>query len=118
MAAVGVYALGVLLVGATPWVVFGLLGYFVFGAAHMAHGVTMNSALQVQVDEQYRGRVMSVWLMSVLAGLPIGSLVGGLLGDLVSMRFVLLLFGGLLALFWLITVVRSDGFAGLDVGAE
>ncbi|WP_419926618.1 MFS transporter [Candidatus Poriferisocius sp.] len=118
MAAVGVYALGVLLVGATPWVVFGLLGYFVFGAAHMAHGVTMNSALQVQVDEEYRGRVMSVWLMSVLAGLPIGSLIGGLLGDLVSMRFVLLLFGGLLALFWLITVVRSDGFAGLDVGAE
>ena len=118
MAAVGVYALGVLVVGATPWLVFGLLGYFIFGAAHMAHGVTMNSALQVQVDEQYRGRVMSVWLMSVLAGLPIGSLVGGFLGDLVSMRFVLLLYGGLLAVFWVIVTVRSNGFAGLDRGPE
>ena len=118
MTAVGVYALGVLMVGATPWLVFGLLGYFVFGAAHMAHGVTVNSALQVQVDEQYRGRVMSVWLMSVLAGLPIGSLVGGFLGDLASMRFVLLLYGGLLAVFWAIVTVRSNGFAGLDRGSE
>ncbi|MYG58581.1 MAG: MFS transporter [Acidimicrobiia bacterium] len=118
MAAVGVYAVGVLLVGFSPWVAFGLLGYFVFGAAHMAHGVTMNSALQVQVDEQYRGRVMSVWLMSVLSGLPIGSLIGGFLGDLVSMRFVLLLYGGLLAVFWAITVVRSNGFASLDLGSD
>lgn len=118
MAAVGVYALGVLAVGATPWLVFGFLGYFVCGAAHMAHGVTVNSALQVQVDEEYRGRVMSVWLMSVLSGLPIGSLIGGFLGDLVSMWFVLLLYGGLLAVFWAITVVRSNGFAGLDLGTD
>ncbi len=117
MTAVAVYAIGVLLTGATPWLVFGLLGYFVFGAAHVAHGVTMNSALQVQVDEQYRGRVLSVWLMSVLSGMPIGSLIGGLLGDLVSMRFVILLFGGLLATFWVITVWRSNGFAGLDAGS-
>ncbi len=118
MAAVGVYALGVLAVGATPWLAFGFLGYFVFGAAHMAHGVTVNSALQVQVDEEYRGRVMSVWLMSVLSGLPVGSFIGGFLGDLVSMRFVLLLYGGLLAVFWVITVVRSNGFAGLNLGSE
>ena len=118
MAAVGVYAAGVLLVGASPWVALGLLGYFVFGAAHMAHGVTMNSALQVQVDEQYRGRVMSVWLMSVLAGLPVGSLIGGFLGDLVSMRFVLVLYGGLLAVFWLVAAVRSNGFAALDLGSD
>ncbi len=118
MTAVGVYALGVLMVGATPWLAFGLLGYFVFGAAHMAHGVTVNSSLQVQVDEQYRGRVMSVWLMSVLAGLPIGSLVGGFLGDLVSMRFVLLLYGGLLAVFWALASIRSNGFAGLDRGPQ
>ncbi len=118
MTAVGVYAAGVLLIGATPWLAIGLLGYFIFGAAHMAHGVTVNSALQVQVDEQYRGRVMSVWMMSVLAGLPLGSLVGGFLGDLVSMRFVLLLYGGLLAAFWVIAVIRSDGFAGLDLGHD
>ena len=61
---------------------------------------------------------MSVWLMSVLSGLPIGSLIGGFLGDLVSMRFVLLLYGGLLAVFWAIAVVRSNGFAGLDLGSD
>ena len=116
--ALGVYALGILLVGATPWLAVGLVGYFIFGAAHMGHGVTMNSALQVQVDEQYRGRVMSVWLMSVLSGLPLGSLLGGFLGDLVSMRFLLLLYGGLLAGFWVIAVLRSNGFAGLDLGSE
>ena len=116
MAAVGVYAVGVLVTGATSWLVVGLLGYLIFGAGHMAHGVTMNSALQVQVDEQFRGRVMSVWLMSVLSGLPIGAFIGGFLGDLVSMRFVVLVYGGLLAAFWAITAIRSRGFAGLDLG--
>ena len=116
MTAVGVYAVGVLVTGATSWLVVGLLGYLIFGAGHMAHGVTMNSALQVQVDEQFRGRVMSVWLMSVLSGLPIGAFLGGFLGDLVSMRFVVLVYGGLLAVFWAITVIRSRGFAGLDLG--
>ncbi len=116
MTAVGVYAVGVLVTGATSWLVVGLLGYLIFGAGHMAHGVTMNSALQVQVDEQFRGRVMSVWLMSVLSGLPIGAFIGGFLGDLVSMRFVVLVYGGLLAVFWATTVIRSRGFAGLDLG--
>ncbi len=114
--AVGVYAAGILLAGATPWLVIGLLGYFIFGMAHMAHGVTTNSALQVQVDEQFRGRVVSVWMMSVLAGLPLGAFVGGFLGDLVSVRFVLLLYGGILAAFWAITAIRSKGFAELDLG--
>ena len=114
--AVGTYAVGVLVTGATPWLAVGLAGYCLFGAAHMAHGVTTNSALQVQVDEQHRGRVMSVWLMSVLTGLPIGGLVGGFLGDLVSMRFVMLLYGSLLAAFWLVTAIRSNRFAGFDLG--
>ncbi|WP_420638357.1 MFS transporter [Candidatus Poriferisocius sp.] len=118
-ASVAVYSLGVLLVGATPWLAVGLVGYFILGLAHMGHGVTVNSALQVQVDERFRGRVMSVWLMSVLLGLPLGSLVGGFLGDLVSMQFVLLLFGGLLAALWVgVVLVRPDGFAGLDGGPD
>ena len=114
--AVAAYATGVLLTGATPWLVVGLAGYCLFGAAHMAHGVTTNSALQVQVDEQHRGRVMSVWLMSVLTGLPIGGLIGGFLGDMVSMRFVMLLYGSVLAAFWLVTAIRSNRFAGFDLG--
>ncbi|MCY3968139.1 MAG: MFS transporter [bacterium] len=116
--ALAVYTLGVLLIGFTPWLLVGLLGYFILGAGQMAHGVTVSSALQVQVQEQYRGRVMSVWLMSVLSGLPLGSFVAGFLGDLISMRFVLLLFGGILSASWLVSVVRTKGFAGLDMEVD
>ena len=41
---------------------------------------------------------------------------GGFLGDLVSMRFVMLLYGSVLAAFWLVTAVRSNRFAGFDLG--
>ncbi len=117
MLGLGLCVLGLLLIGSTSWLILGLLGYFILGAGQMAHGVTVSSALQVQVDENYRGRVMSVWLMSVLSGLPIGSLIAGFLGDFLSVRFAVLLYGGLLAAFWLGAAIRSNGFSGLDIEA-
>jgi MFS family permease len=63
----------------------------------MLHGVTVNTALQLQLDEEYRGRVMSVWLVALLGGLPLGSFAGGVLGDLLGIRWVMLGYAVLLA---------------------
>ncbi|MCB0993636.1 MAG: MFS transporter [Acidimicrobiales bacterium] len=109
------YAIGLLLMGSTSVFVIGLVGYFIAGSAHLMHGTTLNSAIQVQVHEEYRGRVSSVWLMVILMGLPIGSLVGGILGDALSMRAVVLLFAGLLAVIVVMSAVRFDRFRLLDL---
>jgi predicted MFS family arabinose efflux permease len=107
------FAFGMLIVTATPWLFVGFLGYFVMGMAHMLHGVTVNTALQLQLDEEYRGRVMSVWLVALLGGLPLGSFAGGVLGDLLGMRWVMLGYAVLLA-GAISTMARGAGFALLD----
>ena len=39
--------------------------------------VSCQTAVQVNVDEHYRGRVLSIYVMCFFAGTPIGALVGG-----------------------------------------
>ncbi len=107
------FACGMLVVTATPWLVVGFVGYLVMGMAHMLHGVTVNTALQLQLDEEYRGRVMSVWLVALLGGLPLGSILGGVLADLLSMRWVMVGYAVLLAATFG-TLTRGGGLALLD----
>ncbi|MBC8364941.1 MAG: MFS transporter [Actinobacteria bacterium] len=112
------FAFGMLIVTATPWLYVGFIGYFVMGMAHMLHGVTVNTALQLQLDEEYRGRVMSVWLVALLGGLPLGSFAGGVLGDLLGIRWVMLGYAVLLA-GMIGSMVRGAGLGLLDeVGSE
>ena len=110
-----IYVGGLLVVAATTSLAVGLAGFFLLGLAHMLHGVTVNTSIQVQVHEEYRGRVMSVWLMAVLAGLPIGAFIGGLLADVFSIATVMLLYAALLALAVTVQAVRTDRLAPLDL---
>ena len=64
----------------------------------MLHGTTLSTALQIRVDDAYRGRVMSVFLVAVLSGIPLGGLAFGILSDLVGLRWVALGAGCLLVI--------------------
>jgi len=92
------YALGLVVVASSGWLVVGIIGYLCMGGAHMLHGTTLSTALQMRVDERYRGRVVSLFLVAVLSGIPVGGLAFGILGDLVGLRWVVLGSGCLLGL--------------------
>jgi hypothetical protein len=91
-----------------------LAGFALLGAAHVIHSVTVNTALQVQVDEHYRGRVVSLWMMATLAGLPIGALLAGAAADLTSVRSVMFASAALLTGSCGLLVVRNERLASLD----
>lgn len=114
LTAVTIYGVGLLVTAATTTLAVGLAGYLLIGMAHMLHNVNLNTALQVQVEEAYRGRVLSVWLMALLAGLPIGALVGGVLADVIGIRAVLVAFACALLAIVGITAARTRGLALLD----
>ena len=114
LGALAVYVGGLVIVAATTSRAVGLAGFFFLDLAHMLHGVTVNTAVQVQVHEEYRGRVMSVWLMAVLAGLPIGAFIGGFLADAYSIATVMLLYAGLMALAISQRVVTTGALSPLD----
>ncbi len=90
------YGTGLVLVASTPWMGIGMAGYLLMGLAHMLHGTTLSTSLQMRVDERYRGRVMSVFLVAVLSGIPVGGLAFGVLADLVGLRWVALAAGTVL----------------------
>jgi predicted MFS family arabinose efflux permease len=68
----------------------GLLGYFVGGMAHLTMAVALNTLVQGEVPDAMRGRALSFYLLGILAGIPLGSMLIGRLGDLVGLRPVLL----------------------------
>jgi MFS family permease len=114
MAALLAYSCGVLVLGATHALGVGIVGYFAIGAAHMLHNVSMTTSLQVQVTEEFRGRVMGVWLVALMAGVPLGALGGGFLASATSMAVTVTVFGSALALYTLVAAVRTGAMRSLD----
>jgi MFS family permease len=68
----------------------GLIAYFVGGLAHLTMAVALNTLVQAEVPDAMRGRAVSSYLLGILAGIPLGSLVIGRLGDAIGLRPVLL----------------------------
>lgn len=108
------YLLGVLLVVATSWLPVGIAGYLLMGLGHMLHNVSMSTTLQVQVSEEFRGRVMSVWIFAILCGLPIGTILGGFLADALDIRIVAVIYASIFFCYFAITMVRTNRFAPIN----
>ena len=116
MRALVLYAVGPIIAGLTTIYLFGLLGFFLLGAAHLTVAIALNTSIQIQVAERVRGRVMSIYLLGIFAGQPIGAFIGGRLGDLFGLRVVYVGFGLLLLAYVLLVVrLRFNSLRLLDV---
>jgi MFS family permease len=102
------YGLGAIIAVATPHIQVGLFGFALMGAAHSLGGVASTSTLQTQVSEDFRGRVLALFIMSSFVGIPLGSVVGGRLGDRFGLRPTLAAYGVALGLYGVYAVVRLD----------
>src|SRR3954454_17129383 len=84
------------------------------GLAHSCAMVPCEPAVQVNVDEHYRGRVLSVYVMSFFAGTPVGALIGGILASFIGLRGTIVVSAILLGIVVLITMARYPWFRVLD----
>ncbi|MFI5046178.1 MAG: MFS transporter [Acidimicrobiia bacterium] len=119
LAAVGLVGMagGAALFGAAPaWgVTMGAL--FVMGFAQVFCTISCNTALQLNVDEQFRGRVSSLFLMSFFAAAPLGALIGGVIGEAVGLRPTLVSAAVILAVLSAWSFVHWRGLHALDEAA-
>ena len=76
---------------------------------YYVHGLT-----QAQVAEGYRGRAITAYLMALLAGMPLGAFVGGLLGDQIGLRSALGGFAGVIIVYVIYAQLRRTGLAAID----
>jgi hypothetical protein len=66
------------------------------------------------VDEAFRGRAVSIYLMAMLTGLPLGALALGAVADVVGLRTTMLSAAGLLAVYTAFVVTRLGRLRAID----
>ena len=83
-----------------------LLLMAVIGCSILVTSVSINMILQTIVDDDKRGRVMSLYTASFLGVVPLGGMVAGVLADRIGATTTLLA-GGMICLAGAIVVVRQ-----------
>ena len=107
-------AVGVICLGATRVYGVALAALLAMGLAQVLCMVSCNTAIQLNVDENYRGRASSIFTMSFFAAGPIGALVAGIVGDLLNLRVTVVAAGVVLACCLVFALFRFHGLRPLD----
>ena len=91
-----IYGAAVVALAVAPSFVSYLVPLAFIGAAHLASASSLNTAVQLQVDEERRTQVMSLYVMVLMSSNPLGQLVLGQLIELVGPRPAFGVYGALL----------------------
>ncbi len=91
-----VYGTAVLALAVAPTFVSYLVPLVLIGAAHLGAASSLNTAVQLQVDEDRRTQVMSLYVMVLMSSNPLGQLGLGQLIELIGPRAAFGAFGALL----------------------
>lgn len=94
--ALGVYAVGVIGFSLAPGLALAFVALLAIGSAHLTSASVLNTAIQVQVPEARRAKVLSVHMMMVTLSTPVGQLVLGQTMDWTSPRVTMAAAGTLL----------------------
>ncbi|MEX0666375.1 MAG: MFS transporter [Acidimicrobiia bacterium] len=108
------FAVGEMLLGGAPAYAAGVVGLFGMGFAYMFIAVSLNTSIQARVEESHRGRVLSIYLMGLLAGVPFGALLGGAVADFVGLRATVIGGGTVVLAFAVFAALVYDAMGPLN----
>ncbi|HEY6417711.1 MAG TPA: MFS transporter, partial [Candidatus Binataceae bacterium] len=74
-------AAGIFLLAVSQWMALAMAAQMLVGIGLMNHMVTTNTMLQLFVSDELRGRVMSLYSLSIIGMAPLGSLEVGFVGS-------------------------------------
>ena len=101
-----IYGIALLGFALSPYYWLAVVALAVLGASHIATAATLNTVIQLQVEEALRAKVLALYLITLLAGLPLGAQLQGFLADVIGPRIAVGGAGVLLAataLWWVIS---------------
>lgn len=115
-AAMALNGSSVVLFALSPNAWFGFFCLMGAGAGYLAIAASLNTTIQLQVDETMRGKVLSFYVLGVTLVAPLAALFQGLVVDALGPRVGFTLAGG--AFLAVLVVLRSRGsLAALDAEA-
>ena len=88
----------VILVGLSNDIVLTAILIAMLGFATTFFATTMQSAAQLQLTDEFRGRVMSLWTMIAMGGGAIGALLLGAISEIVGILATFIALGGVTTL--------------------
>ena len=86
-----------------------LLGFFATTVS-----IGSQSEMQIKVDNELRGRVMSLWTLVIIGGPAIGSIVAGALVSDLGSTYTLLLFSGISLLLTALVAIRRPASGAVN----
>ena len=112
------YGLGIVVAGLAPSFRLSQGGLFLMGVAHIASASTLNTAIQLQVDEAVRAKVLSVYLTTLLLANPFGQLILGQLIEGIGPRETFVMSGSVMgAMAVVLTATGRLGGLNAEVGS-
>src|SRR5262249_59451880 len=90
----GCFATLLLIVSLLPWYSLALVALVVMGVFSVTYSAVTNTILQLNSDEEYRGRVLSLYTLLFAGSTPIGGALTGWLADRWGIRDALALEAG------------------------
>jgi MFS family permease len=109
------FAVGICVSVATTTLAVGLLGFLLAGMAHSLTGISLNTSIQVQIDDAFRGRAVTAYLMALLAGMPLGAFAGGVVADRIGLRPTLAGYAAAITAFLVYAQLRRRGLADVNL---
>ena len=92
----------------TSWS-FTLLCISYLGFAGTLAGISVQTAIQIDLDDDFRGRVMSLWTMVSIGATATGAIILGGLADHIGISLAFSLAGGLGTVLLATTIIRASG---------
>jgi MFS family permease len=92
----------------------GLVGLTVMGVAHVVTATTVSTALQMQVDDAYRGRAAVAHMQGILLGVGLGALVLAQIAEATSLTTMELVAAGSLVVFLAVATPVFGQFRLID----
>jgi MFS family permease len=83
-----IYGVAVLGMALTPSYAGGLAAMTIIGIGYLAVASSLNTSIQLAVDDRYRGRVLALYVMVFTGAYPLGSLIQGIATDRFGVRVV------------------------------
>jgi MFS family permease len=114
--AVAIHACAAIGFALAPTYWLGIAALLVMGGTYLAWAATLNTVLQLRVEDARRGRVLAVYLMGLTVALPVGALIQGLLVEHVGPRPTVA-GAGLLLLVSTGVLLATGWFAAMDAPA-
>lgn len=106
----------IVLFALSPNAIFGFVFLLGAGAGYLAIAASLNTTIQLQVDETMRGKVLAFYILGVTLVAPLASLLQGVLVDVLGPQVAFTLAGGVF-LGVLVVLHLRGSLAALDVEA-